>query len=284
MKIIDMRLRPPFGSFLNPDQQIFQKEFSTAFAADYDAKFPKSAEEKSLDLCLKEMDEAGITKGVVPVRVTQGCSNEDIAELLAMHPDRFIGMAGVFHDDIEKAVNDIEKFVVDGPFTGVFLEPTVCGKLGSYEGTKHADDKRLYPIYETCQSKNISMLISFGGFTAPDHSYNDPIHIDQVARDFPNLKMILGHGSWPYVSQACFVAMNRENVYLSPDLYMINSWGQVDYALAANYRIRDKIIFGTAYPCIEFSMAVEHYLKQLRPEVVEDIMYYNAVRALGLDD
>lgn len=284
MNIIDFRLRPPYGDFLKNTVTIYNQDFSEPFAKKYGAKIPASAVNKSMELCLEEMDQINIVKGVVPIRVCQGGNNLNMQELFEAYPERFIGMAGLPTDDIGQALAFIDEFILEGIYTGAFIEPGfgADGNFGVYEGAKYANDESLFPIYEKCQEQQISILISHGGFTVPDHSYNDPIYIDYVARTFPDLKIILGHGSWPYASQACFMAMLRENVYLSPDLYMINSFGQYDYTMAANYRLQDKIIFGSAYPVIALDMAVKHYKNILRPEVWEDIFYNNALRALNL--
>lgn len=287
MNIIDFRFRPPFKDYLNPNQTIFNPQFSVPFAAQYGAKIPPSAREKSLELACREMDENNIVKAVVPIRVCQGGDNASMTELFTSYPDRFIGMAGLptqFKGSAELSLDYIDEFIVNGPYHGAFLEPGFSknGNFGEYEGTLYADDEKLFPIYEKCQSLQIPLLISYGGFTAPDHSYNDPIHIDHVAVQFPDLHIILAHGCWPYAAEACYLAMLRKNVYLSPDLYMINSPGQYDYVMGANYRLQDKIIFGSAYPVIELDMAVDYYKKILRSEVQENIFYNNALRALNL--
>ncbi len=287
MKIIDFRFRPPYRDFLKEGQTIYDPRFSIPFAAQYGARIPESALKKSMELACREMDENDIVKAVVPVRVCQGGDNGTMAELFRQYPDRFIGMAGLptqYDGAVEVSLNYIDEFILNGPYHGAFMEPGFgfSGNFGEHRGAHFADEELLFPIYEKCQTHDIPLLVSYGGFTAPDHSYNDPIHMDHVAAAFPDLRIILAHGCWPYASEACFMAMLRKNVYLSPDLYMINSPGEYDYAMAANYRLRDKIIFGTAYPVIELDMAVNHYKSILREEVQEDIFYNNAVRALGL--
>lgn len=289
MKIVDFRFRPPYKDFLKEGQTIYDPKFALPFAAQYGAKLPPSAMEKSMELACREMDENSIVKAVVPIRVCQGGDNRNMADLFTLYPDRFIGMAGLptqYDGAVRDSLDFIDEFILEGPYHGAFMEPGFGynGSFGEHRGAHFADDEVLFPIYEKCRNHGIPLLISYGGFTAPDHSYNDPIHIDHVAAAFPDLTIILAHGCWPYAAEACFMAMLRKNVYLSPDLYMINSPGQYDYTMGANYRLRDKILFGTAYPVIELDRAVNHYRSILREEVQEDVFYNNAVRALGLKD
>ena len=286
MKIIDMRCRPPYGSFLNnPSMDLYNLDFIEPFAAAYGATLPPSIYERSLEMCLQEMDAAGITRSVVPVRVAQGVKNEDIAQLLTLYPERFIGMAGIDIRQINSCFDTIERWIQNGPFQGVFMEHGY-GNDGTFkctEGTHYVNDKALYPLYEKCEREKIPVLISYGGFTAPNLTYFSPAHIDQVANDFPNLHLILAHGAWPHVQEIMIVAMAHDNLYLSPDIYMINSPGEWDYYVGANYRLSDKIIFGSAYPAIDMKQAVDYYRSKIRNEVLEKIMYQNAVKALNLN-
>ena len=111
-----------------------------------------------------------------------------------------------------------------------------------------------------------------------------PNIIDQVASDFPQLKIVIGHGGWPWVAGICCVACNHLNVYISPDLYGINSPGYQDYITAANFRLQDKIIFGSAYPCVPLKDAVEFYSNcGIKKSVLPKIMYYNAATLLEIE-
>ncbi len=68
------------------------------------------------------------------------------------------------------------------------------------------------------------------------YALHDPKYVDELAFTFPKLKIALCHGGWPFVAQACHVVMQHENVYLSPDVYMMSfTPGYQDYVTAANY-------------------------------------------------
>ena len=135
-----------------------------------------------------------------------------------------------------------------------------------------------------CQQHGIPVFLSFGGYVAPDLTYNSPFIIDRLALDFPSLKLVIAHGGWPFVTEICHVAFNRENVYLAPDLYTMNVPGNRDYLAAANYFIPEKFLFGTAYPCVSMQQAVDYYRNWgLRPEVLPKVMYQNAADVLGVE-
>ena len=280
MKILDVRTRPPFGSirdgmFNNPGRELFEPE---AFAPRFGMSVGESARQRSMSLFIEEMDAAGITLGAVLIRKSTGMDNNDRARLDAAYPGRFIGIAGIDPLDGEEALRETEHFALKGACRGILLEPGFCST------PLYANDQRIYPIYELCQQHGIPVFLSFGGYVAPDLTYNSPFIIDRLALDFPSLKLVIAHGGWPFVTEICHVAFNRENVYLAPDLYTMNVPGNRDYLAAANYFIPEKFLFGTAYPCVSMQQAVDYYRNWgLRPEVLPKVMYQNAADVLGVE-
>jgi predicted TIM-barrel fold metal-dependent hydrolase len=145
MKIIDFRLRPPLKGFL--DTIMYSQGPRRDRITGYHGMKPaRSAQEQSIDLLLKEMDEAGITRGVAMGRFSGPygtVSNEDVAAIVKERPGRFIGVASIDPSDRRKAVRQIEHAKKAG-LIGVNLEP------GAYPLPLYADDRRLYPIYAYC--------------------------------------------------------------------------------------------------------------------------------------
>lgn len=281
MKIFDMRLRPPFGTiaegmFQNPGRELFEPE---AFAPRFGMTIAESARQRSMDLFIKEMDEAGINAGAVLIRKSTKMDNHDLEKLDALYPHRFVGIAGIDPQDGAKALAEIDQFVHKSICRGVLFEAGFCRR------PMRADDRSMAIFYEKCEAEHIPVFLSFGGFVAPDLSYTDPMIIERIALDFPNLTIIVAHGGWPFVSAICHVAFNREHVYLAPDLYTMNVPGNREYLEAANYFIPEKFMFGTAYPCVDMRQAVNYYKTWgLRPEVIDKVMYGNAARVLGLEE
>jgi len=271
-KAIDWRLRPPYKSF--GVNQIFD----AAKANPDDTTISEAARTFSMDLLLKEMDENGIAVGVVPFRCGQDQS--DIDEIMTLYPGRFQCLA---HIDpyCEDSVAEIDKYIVNGKAAGAIIEP------GQYfiKRPVPADDKILWPIYEKCEAENILLTITFGGLYNEALELYNPIYIDRVAKMFPNLKMVLAHGGWPYTQQVCQICYQRPNVYLSPDYYLMSvNPGHEDYVTMANNVLRDRIIFGSCYPGISLDFAIQEYIKSgIKPGILPDILYNNAAKLLGLE-
>lgn len=250
-------------------------------------------EDRSEESFFAEITASGITTAVsvsgnspgtriagkdIPNRTTD---NDYMADVQTRHWGRFIGVAGidaggVFHEPEA----EIERCAALGLRT-VFIEP------GRSPGCL-LDDKKLYGIYQKCVEHDMTLIPQTGGMLGGKLiAYADPKHIDQVAEDFPDLRIVCGHAHYPYVREAIAVAMRRENVYLSPDLYL-QELGTEDWLKAVNEDIRgfaSKFLFGSAYPLIPIQKYVDEFMGlPWEEERLEGILFGNALRALGLED
>lgn len=283
--IIDFRCRPPFGRFVQdwifrlddaPGNPGLKSKFSRM-----GMEMPASLLKRSMTDFFRENEQCGITHSVVPLRLLPTQNNDDLAELLRAWPGRFTGFAGIqpLEHGIAASLENIRHFVADGPCAGVYMEP------GLDPVPWMVDEERFFPIYELCQEQNIPLCLLFGGVfhrsSPPDYSLYSPVRIEHVARAFPRLRMALSHACWPWTAHACAVALNWENVWLSPDGFMIDHPGSQDYIVAANYRLQDKMIFGSLYPGVPTGYAVQRYKDMLRPEVRDRIFRKNAMNFLG---
>ena len=259
IKAIDWRFRPPFRSFLG----------GPVWSADTKI---------TMDDCIREMDEVGIAVGVVPFR--KGMDNNDIEKLIDEFPGRFQVLCHIDPWDREKALEDIDRDVLNGKAFGIVLEP---GQVHIKYPLK-ADDPIIYPIYEKCQKNEIVVTITFGGMMCAGLEYYNPEYIDKVARDFPELKIVISHGGWPHALEMVHIAWAHPNVYISPDCYLVGDVpGSEIYVKAANSpRIQDQIIFGSVYPA-PLKLAYDSYIDQLNTEAQYKVLYANAAKLLGME-
>jgi len=227
------------------------------------------------------MDAAGVTCGVVMGRYSGlygSVSNQDVAAIVSMWPGKFIGIGSVDPSNRRKAIAQIDEALALG-LKGINIEP------GSYPEAMYADDRRLYPIYAYCEDKGIPMSLMAGGSAGPDLSYTNPVHIDRVAGDFPDLKIAITHGAWPWVHQILHVAYRRPNVYLSPDQYLCGMPGSDDYIRAANGCLAERFLFASSYPFIGVKMYADWFRAlPIEPALLPQLMYGNAARFLGIAD
>lgn len=283
MAIIDLRGRPPTPPY--------KAWFIPTHVARFNRKWmgtdpAPSYQQGSLDLFFKEMDEAGITqtvctgraiplppsspaKGVIP--------NSHLHDLVTQHPDRCIAVGGIdpagdFHDPVA----EIEKCVKEYGCKGVQIEP------GRSSWACYYDDRRLYPLYEKCVELGVPMFLMSGPMAGPDLTHTHPARAQRVATDFPTLQIVMAHGCWPLVEEVVGVAFRHDNIHVSPDMY---AWGpgHEHYVQAANSFMRDRFLFGTAYPAARLKESVERFLALgLRDDVLELALFKNAQQLLKL--
>lgn len=286
MQIIDFRCRPPFGNLAR--DWIFSledKPGNPGLATKYahmNMELPNSLVLKSMDVFLGECKTAHISQSVVPLRKLPTQSNDDLVKLIEAFPQKFMGFAGLqpVEEGIAFTLSQIKQYAVDGPCVGVYMEPGLDPKPW------YVDDKNIFPIYEFCETHDLPVCLLYGGIfhkkNPPCYAIYDPARIEIIAQSFPRLRILLSHACWPFTTLACALALNYENIWLSPDGFMIDHPGSNDYVVAANYRLQNKIIFGSLYPSMPVEFAVTKYKNLLRPEVWNEVFYENAVNFIKL--
>lgn len=279
MPVIDFRVRPPVRGFL--DTLMYSNGARRdAFTRSVGFEPSPAAQTQSMELLLKEMDEAGVTRGVVVGRfagMLGSVSNDDVAAVVREHPDRFIGIASIDPSDRRRAMDTIRDAMKAG-FKAVNIEP------GAYPTPLYTDDRRLYPIYALCEDEKVPVVIMTGGTAGPDLSYSNPILIDRVLADFPRLKMMAVHGNWPWVTEILHVAFRRPNFYLSPDMYFSRMPGWEEYVKAADGFLADRTVYASSFPfCPLKDYHAWFTTLPIRPENMERVMHRNALDFLGME-
>jgi uncharacterized protein len=112
--------------------------------------------------------------------------------------------------------------------------------------------------------------------------YSNPMAVDDVAAEFPDLDIILAHPSFPWQEEALAIAVHKPNVYID-----LSGWSPkyfpeilVQYI---NTRLRGKMLFGSDYPLITPERWLADFEKlPIRDEVRTEVIKGNAAKLLGL--
>ena len=276
--IIDFRIRPPLRGFL--DTLMYSAgDRRDGFTRTVGFEPSAAAQSQSMALLLKEMDQAGVDKGVVVGRLagTLGSvSNDDVAAILSEFPDRFIGAASIDPTHRAAAFATIDNAIKSG-FKLINIEP------GAYPVPMYADDRKLYPIYGHCEDKGIPIILMVGGTAGPDLSYSDPIRTDRLLADFPRLQVVVAHGAWPWVTQILHVAFRRPNLWLSPDMYFSRMPGWQEYVNAADTFLSERMLYASSFPFCPVLGYKEWFEKlPIQQQNLQKVMGNNAKRLLAL--
>ncbi len=284
--IIDARVRPPFKSLKQvlssaPGSRPPVKR--SPLVSGYER--PPSMVQKSLELFITEMDDAGIDKGILVGRQAghRIVSNDDIGELRDMYPNRFpVTIAGINGSNVEAAVNEVERTIKGLDFKGIAMDP------GWLVPPLYVDDKSIYPIYSKCAELEGVLYLTCSLMQGPDISFAEPARIQRVANDFPELQIVVVHGAFPFTNEMLGVMIANAplgNLWVMPDFFQFipGFAGAQDWVEAANHYIGDRMLYASSYPVRPLKQSLEefrrfHYL----PEVMENIMAKNAANLFGI--
>jgi uncharacterized protein len=210
--------------------------------------------------------------------------NDYTASIVQKYPDRFMGFASVDPHKGRAAVLEMERSVKDLGLRGLKLHPISQAFF--------PNDMRFYPLWEKCAELEVPVLFHTGqtavGAGLPGGGglkikYAQPVHIDDVAADFPTLDIIMAHPGVPWQEEQLSVALHKRNVYID-----ISGWSPkyfrpilVQYM---NSLLQDKVLFGSDYPALQ----PERWLRdfealELKPEVRQKILLDNARRLLKIE-
>jgi predicted TIM-barrel fold metal-dependent hydrolase len=154
------------------------------------------------------------------------------------------------------------------------------------------NDGAFYPLYETARELALPIVFHTGqtgigaglpGGRGIKLRYSDPMLIDDVAADFPDLTIVLAHPSVPWQDAAISMATHKANVFID-----LSGWAPKyfppELVRAANSLLQDKVLFGTDYPLLTPQRWLSDFeALDIKPQVRPKILKDNAVRLLGLD-
>lgn len=173
------------------------------------------------------------------------------ADAVAKYSDKFVGFAYVdprrsdYMDLLHHAIEDLGlKGVKFGPiYNGVALS-----------------DPRLEPVYDYLQKKNIPLTMHMGTTFARQAPVDmgRPIYVEPVALKYPDLTMVLAHMGHPWYEEAIIVARKQPNVYLDQSALFYRPWQYYNMlVLSQEYKITNKIFFGTDFPFAKVDESVD---------------------------
>jgi uncharacterized protein len=210
-------------------------------------------------------------------------TNEEVAELAAEHADVLIPFASIDPARGAAGVKAARRLITEHGVRGFKFHPNTQAFF--------PNDRMAYPLYEVIAEHGLIALFHTGqtGVGAGQRAgggirlkYSNPLHIDDVAVDFPDMPIILAHPSFPWQDEALSVATHKPQVHID-----LSGWSPkyfppqlVQYA---NSLLKDKVLFGSDFPVI----TPERWMKDfdgiaIKDEVRPKILKENAARLFGL--
>jgi predicted TIM-barrel fold metal-dependent hydrolase len=209
--------------------------------------------------------------------------NEEVAAIAAENDDVLIPFASIDPWKGKMGVREARRLMKDFGIKGFKFHPTMQGF--------YANDRMAYPLYEAIEAEGGIALFHTGqtgvgsgmsGGNGMRLKYSNPMYMDDVAVDFPDLKIILAHPSFPWQEEALAVAQHKPNVYID-----LSGWSPKYFpeilVRYANSILKKKVLFGSDWPMITPERWLSDFEKiAIKDHLREDIIKNNAARLLGL--
>ena len=214
--------------------------------------------------------------GEVPV------PNDEVLEIAAANDDVLIPFVSI-DPHRTNAASEARRLVTRGA-RGFKFHPNLQGFF--------PNDRMAYPLYEAIAEARLPAMFHTGhsgmGSGMPGGGgirlkYSNPMFVDDVAVDFPDMPIVLAHPSFPWQEEAISVAMHKPQVYID-----LSGWSPklfppvlVQYA---NGPLRSKVLFGSDYPVLTPDRWLAEFAQlPIRDDVRPLVLKQNAVRLLRLD-
>jgi predicted TIM-barrel fold metal-dependent hydrolase len=222
--------------------------------------------------------DTGGTRGVRPGAV----SNDEMLEAARRHPDVFIPFVMIDASREHAGADEAQRLISLGAKGFKFHPPS-----GGY----YANDQRMYELYEVIAAAGLPALFHTGQTAVGQGAgagggirlkYGNPIYLDDVAVDFPDMPIIMAHPSFPWQEEALAIALHKKQVYID-----LSGWSPkyfppllIQYA---NTLLRNKVLFGSDHPMITADRWLADFeAAAFRDEVRPLILKENAAQLLGL--
>ena len=103
-----------------------------------------------------------------------------------------------------------------------------------------------------------------------------PIHLDDVAIDFPELSIMAMHIGWPWVEELIALGWKHPNIYICSSGHRPKYWDKSFYNFLRT-RGQDKVLYGTDYPLLFHKDSITEVMSfDLKETVVKKFLYENA--------
>ncbi len=210
-------------------------------------------------------------------------TNDQILAFAAANADIVIPFVSVDPTRGAPAVDEARRLVAAGGVRGLKLHPPLQQFF--------PNDRAAYPVYEIFAEAKLPVLIHTGhsgigtGMRAGGGvrlKYGNPMHIDDVAVDFPDMPIILAHPSFPWQDEAISVCLHKPQVYID-----LSGWSPKYFSPTlvqyANTLLKHKVLFGSDYPWITPDRWLADFEKiAIRDDVRPLVLKANAARLFGL--
>ncbi len=216
---------------------------------------------------LADMDEAGVEKAVLSIDARR--PSPHVLEFTRARPERFALAVSLDPRRGMKGLWQLEDLARE--------HPVVLARVVPFQWDLPPTHPLYDPIYAKCVELDLPLTVNTGipGPPQPGECQN-PMYLDRVCLDFPELRLCMAHGADPWWAIAIRLMIKYRNLRLMTSAYA-PKYFPPELIHYMNTRGQDKIIFASDHPVLSFGRCVgEAQALDLREGVLDKFLYQNA--------
>jgi uncharacterized protein len=247
---------------------------------------PRAGTEKHL--AASEPVDTTIVVGFKSAYLGADIPNELVHDYVKQHPGRLIGFCGIDPTDPTTAVAEMRTARDDLDMRGVAISPAAQNFHPAHTNAK--------TCYDAAADLQMPVLFHSGVRNSPEcvMQYSQPVLLDEVAREFPTLRLIIAHMGYPWPHETIALLAKHANVFSDISWLLHQPWQAYQCLIAAHqHGVMDKLLFGSGFPytnaalCIEALYGINHVaqgtnLPPIPREQLRGIVERDALTLLGI--
>lgn len=175
-----------------------------------------------------------------------------VAAYVRQQPDRLIGFAGIDPTNRSEAMEDLHQAREEPGIKGITVSPAAQDF--------HPANSGAMEVFAEAARLSMPVILHDGvlNSSATKLEFARPVLLDEVARDLPDLKLIVAHMGYPWIEE-CIVLLGRHaNVYADISALIHRPWQAYNALLTAcQYGVMHKLLFGSDFPYNSAALAIE---------------------------
>ena len=233
--------------------------------------------------------ERAIVFGINSIALGMHTPNDAIAAYAKAHPEKIIGFMSVDPNDPD-ALDEIDRCVNDLGLKGIKMSPVY----------QHYDPNgdRARRVHRRAEELGLPILThaAYHVIANTPMEWANPLLYDPVAREFPNLKIILAHIGLPWYTDAMVMIRKHPNVFadVSGGVPLRPWWGYQALSFCHENRVIHKLLFGSDFPIATIEDTIDALrtanrfaegtnMPQVPEQEIEDLIHRDSLSLLGLD-
>jgi len=224
----------------------------------FDAEGMFQEAKKTPEAFIDGMETHGVGTALIPALKFDGgrgdtpsveIDESEVAAVCSDYPKYFAGMVGINPYSGMEGVKKLEQYVQEEGFVGAHLVP--------YSYKMPPNHRRYYPFYAKCAELGVPVMIQIGHTTVQmPNEPGRPKYFDNIAIEFPKLKIVAANIGWPWTTEAIALAWKHSNVYIATTGHPPQYW-DTEFVDFIRGRGREKVMWGTNYPIVNIWNSIQ---------------------------